>query len=130
MKLDELKEKTVQSAERAIWRTKMVGRRAVIRVQNGIQWVIENPEKATALAAGGAALLGGANKVIRGVHRNVTVRRELYDKKHRVYDHSTNMYLYTKRPLKKADYDRIYAERRRTGKRVGEILSDMDLLRR
>lgn len=99
------------------------GRRCVI-------WVVQNPDKAAGYAAAGGAMLTGAAKVVRSVNRNITVRRETMEKRTRIYDHSMNAYLYTKRPLTAADISRINHERRATGKRTSEILEEMNLLRR
>lgn len=121
----------ITNAGRRIWfKTKDITAQAVKKGKNGIKWVIENPEKAAGAAAAGAALFGTANKFMRSVNRNVTARRELNDKKHRVYDHSLGAFVYTKRPIDSKMVDQIYAERRRTGKRVCEIMAEKGLLRK
>ena len=130
MKASMIKDKATETGRRILWKAKDVSERAAVCARNGIRWAMENPEKAAGAAAAGAALLGGANRLVRGVSRNVTARRELYDKKHRVYDHSLNAYVYTKRPLKADDIVKINNRRRETGKRVSEVLAEMDLLKR
>lgn len=128
--IDDLKAKTVNAGRQVWYKAKDIAGKAVDAGRNGVRWVIENPDKAAAGAAAGAALLGGANKLVRSVNRNVTARRELNDKKHRVYDHSLGAFVYTKKPLSKKDIDQIYAERRRTGERVCEIMSRKGMLKK
>ena len=128
--MDDLKAKFVNASREAWYRAKNIAGRAAEAGRNGVRWVIENPDKAAAGAAAGAALLGGANKLVRSVNRNVTARRELNDKKHRVYDHSLGAFVYTKKPLSKRDIDQIYAERRRTGERVCEIMARKGMLKK
>jgi len=94
------------------------------------KWIIENPDKAAAIAGTGAALAGGANKVIRSINRNVTLKQVEREKRTRVYDHSLNAYVYTKKPLTKEQIEFIHKERRRTGKKVGEIMAEMNILRK
>lgn len=94
------------------------------------KWIIENPDKAAAIAGTGAALAGGANKVIRSINRNVTLKQVEREKRTRVYDHSLNAYVYTKKPLTKEQIEFIHKERRRTGKKVSEIMAEMNILRK
>lgn len=130
MKEKELMEKMKGAGENIVRKAKDVGRTAALKVQEGVKWVIENPEKAAALTAFGAAITGGASKVLRGINKNVVARQELKEKRTRIYDHSMNAYLYTKRPLKAEEIARINRLRRETGKRVSEILEEMRLLKR
>ena len=122
----DFKEKFLQTKDRIVFRTKETGRKIFVAGANAVKWTTDNPEKLAAIA-GGAAVI---NKLVRGIHRNVTVRHEIYDRRHRVYDHSMNAYIHLKRPLKARDIERINEERRRTGKRVSEILTEMDLVKR
>jgi len=94
------------------------------------KWIIENPDKAAAIAGTGAALAGGANKVIRSINRNVMLKQVEREKRTRVYDHSLNAYVYTKKPLTKEQIEFIHKERRRTGKKVSEIMAEMNILRK
>ena len=126
----ELKAKTINAGRRIWWKTKDIAGKAVDVGKNSVRWVMENPEKAAGAAAAGAAFFGGANKLMRSINRNVVARRELYDKKHRVYDHSLNAFVYTKRPISKKDVEQIYAERRKTGKRVCEIMAEKGMLKK
>lgn len=126
----ELKAKTINAGRRVWNKTKDITDKAVRKGKEGIKWVVNNPEKAAGAMAAGAAFFGGANKLVRSVNRNVTARRELYDKKHRVYDHSLGAFVYTKRPIDSKMVDQIYAERRRTGKRVCEIMAEKGLLKK
>ena len=130
MTLAELKAKTI-NAGRQVWRkTKDITVKVVEKGKNGVKWVIDNPQKAAGAMAAGAAFFGGANKFVRSVNRNVTARRELRDKKHRVYDHSLGAFVYTKRPIDSKMVDQIYAERWKTGKRVCEIMAEKGLLKK
>lgn len=130
MTAKEIKDRTI-NAGRQIWeKTKDITVKAVEKGKDGVRWVIDNPQKAAGAMAAGAAFLGGANKLVRSVNRNVVARRELRDKKHRVYDHSLGAFVYTKRPIDSKMVDQIYAERRRTGKRVCEIMAEKGLLKK
>jgi len=111
-------------------RVKDGSKKFAAKVKDVLHWVMENPEKAAAVAGAGAALFGGANKVIRNVNRNVTQRQAEREKRTRIYDHSLNAYIYTKKPLTSEQIEFIHKERRRTGKKVSEILAEMNLLRR
>ena len=104
--------------------------RAKKKVTDAGRWVLNNPDKAAAVMAAGATLAGTAGKLTRSIHRNVTMRQEIREKRTRIYDHSLNAYVYTKRPLSAEQIEFVNRERRRTGKRVSEILYEMDLLRR
>ena len=121
----------LREAGNKVWSTaKSIGRKTVDTVSGAAKWVMENPDKAAAIAGTGAALAGGANKVIRSVNRNVTLRQAEREKRTRVYDHSLNAYVYTKKPLTKEQIEFIHKERRRTGKKVSEIMAEMDILRK
>lgn len=94
------------------------------------KWIMENPEKAAAIAGGTVAVTKGVSKVVRSVNRNITLRQVEREKRTRVYDHSLNAYIYTKKPLTKEQIEFIHRERRRTGKKVSEIMAEMNILRR
>ena len=126
----DVKAKIINNGRKIWWKTKDIAERAVDAGKKSVRWALDNPEKAAGAAAAGAAFFGGANKLVRSVNRNVTARRELRDKKHRVYDRSLGAFVYTKKPLSKKDIDRIYAERRKTGERVCEIMSRKGMLRK
>lgn len=128
--MKDFKMKVQETGRRILYKAKDIGRTVAEKSANGIKWVIENPEKAAALTAFGAAITGGANKVIRSVHKDVTERRETKERRTRIYDHSMGAYLYTKRPLKSEEIARINRIRRETGKRTSEILEEMRLLKR
>ena len=130
MDIRELKDRVVDGGKRVFGKIKVVGEKVVNETKDGIKWIIENPEKAAAIAGTGAALIGGANKIIRSINRNVTLRQTEKEKRTRVYDHSLNAYVYTKKPLTKEQIEFIHKERRRTGKKVSEIMAEMDILRR
>lgn len=125
----ELKDK-IQETGRNVWyKTKDIGQKAFDCGKQTVMWAVQNPEKAAALAATTAAVTGGMSKVIRSVNRNVTMKRIEREKRTRIYDHSMNAYLYTRRPLKANEVKYINEEKRRTGKRTSEILYDMGLLK-
>lgn len=128
--MTDLKVRLLNAKDRIWYKSKDIAEKAIDKGRQGIKWVIENPEKAAGAAAAGAAFFGGANRLVRSVNRNVTARRELRDKRHRVYDHSLGAFVYTKKPLSKKDIDQIYAERRKTGERVCEIMSRKGMLRK
>ena len=126
MNYSDFKEKAIQKADKLWYQTKQIGRKVVMQGCEAVRWSINNPDKFATLV--GAVAVG--DRLVRSVHRNVTLRHEIHDKKYRIYDQSLKAYLYTKRPLTSDDIYFINQERRRTGKRVSEILSDMNLLRR
>ena len=126
MNYTDFKLKMLNAKDRVVFRVKETGRKVVVRTGTAVKWMIDNPEKMAGIV-GGAAVM---NRLVRNIHRDVTVRRAIYDKKHRIYDHSTNAYVYLKRPLRARDIEYLNAERRRTGKRVSEILTEMNLVRR
>lgn len=130
MTVKEIKDKAVEIGKQIWDKTKDITGKAVEKGKDGVKWVMENPQKAAGAAAAGAAVLKGANKLMNSVNRNVTARRELHDKKYRVYDHSLGAFVYTKRPIDSKMVDQIYAERRRTGKRVCEIMAEKGLLKK
>lgn len=116
--------------EKAKIRAKNAVRDISEKVKDGIQWVIENPEKAATLASIAAVATGGTTKLIKTVNRNVTQKAIEREKRTRIYDRSMNAYIYTKRPLTSEQINFINNERRRTGKRTSEILYEMGLLRK
>lgn len=126
MNYTDFKLKMLNAKDRAVFAAKETGRKIAVCTGAAVKWMVDNPEKMTAFV-GGAAVL---NRLCRSVHRNITVNRDIYDRKHRIYDRSTNAYIYLKRPLKARDIEHLNAERRRTGKRVSEILTEMNLVRR
>lgn len=130
MDIRETKNRIVDKSKRLVTKVKDVGGRALSKTKDVVHWVMENPEKAAAVAGAGAALFGGANKVIRNVNQNITKRQTEREKRTRIYDHSLNAYIYTKKPLTSEQIEFIHKERRRTGKKVSEILAEMNLLRR
>lgn len=125
-----LMEKVKETGRKIVFKAKDIGQKAIISGKNAAKWAVENPEKAAAIAGAGAALTGGVNKVIRSVNRNVTARRIEREKRTRVYDHSLNAYVFTKKPLEKEQIEFIHKKRRRTGKKVSEIMAEMGLLRK
>lgn len=105
-------------------------RKAGEKAKDIAKWIMENPEKAAAIAGGTVAITKGVGKVVHSVNRNITLRQVEREKRTRVYDHSLNAYIYTKKPLTKEQIEFIHRERRRTGKKVSEIMAEMNILRR
>lgn len=130
MTAKEIKDKAVDKGKQILEKAKDITGKAVEKGKNGARWIIDNPQKAAGAMAAGAAFLGGANKLMRSVNRNVTARRELHDKKYRIYDRSLGAFVYSKRPIDSKMVNQIYAERRKTGKRVCEIMAEKGLLRK
>ena len=93
---------------------------------NSIEWIKENPKEAVGIFAAAGAIVGGIGKTI---NKQVTARQERYTKERFIYDHSLNAYLETKRKLTNNDIVRINDERRRTGKKLSEVLAEMNLLK-
>lgn len=96
------------------------------KASSSIEWVKENPKEAVGIFAAAGAIVGGIGKTI---NKQVTVRQERYTKERFIYDHSLNAYLETKRKLTNNDIVRINEERRRTGKKLSEVLAEMKLLK-
>lgn len=128
--MGQLGDKVKETGRKVLYKAQDVCRGVIQSGKSVVKWAIENPEKAAAIAGTGAALAGGVNKVVRGVSRNVTARQIEREKRTRVYDHSLNAYVFTKKPLKKEQIEFIHKERRRTGKKVSEIMAEMDILRK
>lgn len=110
-------------------RVKKVGKFACDKVREGVEFVRDNPQAAATLVAAGAAIIGGVNRISKGVIRNANLRKEKYNKERYVYDHSLNTYLKYKRPLRKEDYKRIAALRKR-GMKLNEALLALDLIQK
>ena len=125
----ELKAKAVNTGRQVWTKARDITVKVVEAGKNSIKWAIENPQKAAGGMAAAAAFFGGAHKLVRSVNRKVTARRELHDKKYRVYDHSMNVYRYKKRPIDSKTAKRISEERRRTGKSTCEIMDEWGLLK-
>ena len=99
------------------------------KFSEGAEWVKENPQAFAAILAGGTALFTGATKVVKGINKHVTAKQEQYNKERFIYDHSLGAYLETKRKLTRQDVVKINDIRRRTGKKLSEVLADMNLLK-
>lgn len=115
---------------RAKNKAKDAGKWTLGMVRNTIDYAKNNPKDALAFVTLGTTAIGGVNKIFRSINRHRTLRQEKYHREREVYDRSLNMYLVTKRKLKKSDLDRINAYMRKTGKKKSEALSDLNLLKR
>ena len=126
MNFGEFKEKAIQKTDKIRYQVTDAARRGAEKGRCAVKWCIDHPDKFAALVGGIAV----ANKLARNVKRSIVMEHEIYDKKRRIYDQSLKGWLYVKRPLTSRDIQRINEERRRTGKRVSEILAEMDLLKK
>lgn len=107
-------------------KVKNICKEAKTKVGNGINWIKDNPKEAIGILGAGAAIFGAGAKAF---NKHVTVKQERYNKERFIYDHSLNAYLETKRKLTNNDIVRINEERRRTGKKLSEVLAEMNLLK-
>lgn len=114
-----------ETVKEKIW---SFGQKGLTKVKETVEWVKENPQAAAILAGGVTAVAGVAKKGIRAIDKHASLRQEKSNKERYVYDHSLNMYLKTKRPLNRKDVERINAQRK-TGKKLSEILEELDLLK-
>ena len=130
MSTDGIKQKVYKAYQKVKLYTGEAAFRVKKTVKSAGKWVIENPEKAATVMTAGAILTRSANRLARGVKRTAVDRRETLERRTRIYDHSLNGYVYVKHPLSSEQIAFINNERRRTGKKVSEILYEMDLLRR
>lgn len=99
------------------------------KVQEGVQFVKENPEATAAILTTGTAAVEGTRRLIIGVERQINKRRERHDRDRRTYDHSLDIWLETKRKMTKKDIDRMN-ELMRRGYKKSEALSMLKLLKR
>jgi len=106
---------------------KRVARTVVEKTTDAIMFVKDNPQAAAIILGGAGTLIGVAKKVSHSIDMHSRLKKERYNKERYIYDHSLNMYLKTKRPLKKDDYRRIN-QKRKEGKRLSEIFQELDLL--
>lgn len=97
------------------------------KMQQGMQWVRDNPESAGILATVGTAALGSGVKIAKSLVRTHNLRREQFNKERYIYDRSLGMYLRTKRPLRNKDYISIN-RRRKNGEKLSDILESMRIL--
>lgn len=91
-----------------------------------IEWIKENPKEAVGIFAASATIVGGIGKTIS---KHVTAKQVQYNKERFIYDHSLNAYLETNRKLTNNDVIQINEERRKTGKKLSEVLAEMHLLK-
>jgi len=100
------------------------------KVMDGVKWVVDNPQEAAVLgtlATGAGAVL---KRIAKSVDRNVTARREKYNKERYVYDHSANRWLKTSKVLTKKDVERIEELRRKNpGMKMTEAMAKLKLLK-
>lgn len=100
------------------------------KVKNAVEYVKEKPQEAATIVGMVLAASGGVTKVAKVINRHVALRQEKYHREREVYDHSTGMYLQTRRKLRKDDIDRINRIMRETGKKKSEVMSELNLLKR
>lgn len=98
------------------------------QVQNGADWVKENPAAAATIVTLGTGLVTGAGKIINGIGKHSQAKAEQYKRERTVYDHSTGMYLTTKHKLSANEIAAVHNMKRRTGLSMTEVLMKLDLL--
>ena len=99
------------------------------KVDNTIEYVKSNPQGAATIVATVTAIIGGGSKLMKSVNKHRELRQEKWHREREVYDHSTGMYLQTKRKLTKNDIVRINNLMRSTGKKKSEVMHDLNLLK-
>lgn len=100
------------------------------RIVNTVEYVKEHPQEAATIAGTAMAVVGGVTKGARAINKHRELRQEKWHREREVYDHSTGMYLQTRRKLKKDDIDRINRIMRKTGKKKSEVMSELNLLKK
>ena len=98
------------------------------KVKDGVEWIVNNPVAAGLIATTLTGLTATTGKIIRSANRNRQEKQETYNKERFIYDHSTGMYLKTKRKLNANDIAKIHALKKSKGWSMTETLMKLDLL--
>lgn len=102
----------------------------VEKVRNTVEYVKENPQGAATIVGLGATIIGGTTKLVKSVNRHQAIRQEKWHHDREIYDHSSNMYLTTKRKLTRDDIDRMNRLKREKGLKTSEALMQLNLLKK
>lgn len=97
--------------------------------KKAVNWVNQHPAEAIALFAGITTSIGYATQQVKGLMKEVDARQMRRDERCRVWDPVNGLQWYTKRPMT-AEQKLTFERRVREGEDRGEILNDMNLLRK
>ena len=98
------------------------------KISSGIEWAVENPEKAIAIASGAVALTAGLLRASQSLAVNHRLKMEYRRKDLRFYDPHTRIHWDLKRKLTNNDRVRIL-DATSKGRRIDEVLREMNLLK-
>lgn len=93
---------------------------------SGKTWAKENKET---LIVFGPVLVGSLVEMVKVVSRSSTIRENKRLKDNYIYDRSAGHYYEAKRKLKNKEWLQV-DERHKNGESIGDILSDMGLLKK
>ncbi len=94
------------------------------KFSKGVDWCINNPEKAIPL---GVAIGGGVTKIVKSANRHAKLKEERDLKDLYIYDRSTGFYWRLKKPLTSKQQMEINL-RKTNGEKLGDILNSMRVL--
>lgn len=97
------------------------------KIQDTLDWAVENPEKAAVIGAVVGTTVGGTVKFIKQILRNKKVYDEKKLKDLYIYDRSLGVYHKLRRPLKQSEMMEI-DYRKSQGERLLHILASMGVL--
>lgn len=118
----------IRTEKHPVNRIKDACKKAKTKVTDTIIWVRDNPENTVAILGGATAAIKAISSIGKRLTRNAALRQEKYNKERYIYDRSLNTYVKIKRKLTQSDFVKINQMRKKTGKKVSEILSDLDLV--
>ena len=96
------------------------------KYQQGKDWVTRNKE---AVIAATPVVIGCITTVSKVVGRHINIRKQEVVKTHYIFDRSLGMYWKLNRELRTSEQLEV-ERRKKNGERMGDILSDMGVLRR
>ena len=102
---------------------------AKIKLKQVFNWVIENPFSAIMLLSIFSGAVNVTTKGIKDISGIVEDRKEQRREDCRVWDPVNGIQWYTKKPLTN-EQKLIFEERVKNGESRGEVLADMDVLRK
>lgn len=97
------------------------------KVQDGADWVMDNPEKTLAITAVAGTIGGAGAKIAKARHKSKVLSEERELKELYVYDNRLGHYWKVRRRLTNNEWLEI-DRRKRNGERMADILSDLRLL--